>query len=73
MVPVKRVQSSGTLSDEEIRILREKQSFKPGGSYIYTPGRNVKSHKEIQNERIEKYIEDHGEEIYEKLEDKYGN
>ena len=62
-----------TLSDEEIRILREKQSFKSGGSYIYTPGRNVKSHKQLQNEQIEKYIEEHGEQIYEKLEDKYGN
>lgn len=28
-------------SDEEIRILREKQSFKSDGGYIYTPGRHV--------------------------------
>src|SRR5690606_15210533 len=47
--------SGEILSDEEIRILREKQSFKPGGSYIYTPGRIVKSHKELQDEQIEKY------------------
>lgn len=28
-------------SDEEIRILREKQSFNSDGGYIYTPGRHV--------------------------------
>lgn len=28
-------------SDEEIRILREKQSFKSDGGYINTPGRHV--------------------------------
>lgn len=28
-------------SDEEIRILREKQSFKSDGGYIYTPGRRI--------------------------------
>lgn len=56
-------------SDEEIRIMREKQSFKPGGSYIYTPGRNVPS----REEEIQKFIDKHGQEIYEQLEDKYGN
>ena len=57
------------LSDEEIRILREKQSFKPGGSYIYTPGRNVPS----REKEIQRFIDKHGQEIYEQLEDKYGN
>ena len=57
------------LSDEEIRILREKQSFKPGGSYIYTPGRNVPS----REKEIQRFIDKYGEEIYEQLEDKYGN
>jgi len=57
------------LSDEEIRILREKQSYKSDGSYIYTPGRHVPS----REEEIEKYIDKHGEEIYEELHDKYKN
>lgn len=34
------------LSDEEIRILREKQSFKSDGGYIYTPGRKVPKRRE---------------------------
>lgn len=61
------------LSDEEIRILREKQSFKSGGSYIYTPGRNVPSYKELHDRAIEDYIDKHGEDIYDELSDKYGN
>ena len=60
---------SHNYSDEEIRILREKQSFQNGGSYIYTPGRHVPS----REEEIKNYIDEHGDEIYEELHDKYGN
>lgn len=66
-------QFDDNLSDEEIRILREKQSYKPGGSYIYTPGRNVKSREKITDEAIEKYLDKHGEELYDELRDKYEN
>ncbi|MAO08077.1 MAG: hypothetical protein CL596_05125 [Alteromonas sp.] len=55
-------------SDEEIRMLREKQSFKSEGSYIYTPGRHVPT----REEEIERYLEDNPdliEEIYEKYRD----
>ena len=64
---------SRNYSDEEIRILREKQSFKSDGSYIYTPGRHVPTYKEVQEKAIKDYIDKHGDEIYEELEDKYGN
>lgn len=60
---------SETLSDEEIRILREKQSYKSDGSYIYTPGRVVKT----REQEIQDYIDKNGRDIYEQLEDEYGN
>ena len=47
------------LSDEEIRILREKQSYKNDGSYIYTPGRRVKT----REQEIQEYIDDNIDEI----------
>lgn len=50
---------SSDLSDEEIRILREKQSFKSDGSYIYTPGRKVKS----REREIQDYIDDNIDDI----------
>lgn len=52
-------------SDEEIRIFREKQSYKSDGSYIYTPGRHVPS----REEEIEDYIRDNPELIEDALED----
>lgn len=51
-------------SDEEIRTLRERQSYNSNGSYIYTPGRHVPS----REEEIENYIEDNIDEIM----DRYG-
>lgn len=49
-------------SDEEIRILKEKQSFKEG--YIHTPGRSVptreeqfEQHMDNNPELIEEYID----------------
>jgi len=44
-------------SDEEIRIFREKQSYKSDGGYIYTPGRHVPS----REEEMEDYIRDNPE------------
>lgn len=46
-------------SDEEIRIMREKQSYQPDGGYIYTPGRKIKT----REEEIESYIEDNIDDI----------
>lgn len=46
-------------SDEEIRIMREKQSYRPG--YIKT------RHVDTRKEEIENYIENHLEEIKEAL------
>lgn len=66
-------QFTETPSDEEIRIMREKQSYKPGGSYIYTPGRNVPSYEKMHEKAIEKYLDDQGEELYDELRDKYGD
>lgn len=57
------------LSDEEIRILREKNSYRTDGRYIYTPRRIVPT----REQEIENYIEKHGRDIYEQLEDEYGN
>ena len=67
--PFVKIPKSRNYSDEEIRILREKQSFKNDGSYIYTPGRHVPT----REEEIQNYIDEHGDEIYEELQDKYGN
>ncbi len=39
--PRKYHKNLNNYSDEEIRILREKQSYKSDGGYIYTPGRHV--------------------------------
>lgn len=47
------------LSDEEIRMLREKQSYKSNSTYIYTPGRHVKT----REQEIEEYIEDNIDDI----------
>jgi len=47
------------LSDEEIRTLREKHSYKNDGSYIYTPGRRVKT----REQEIQEYIDDNIDEI----------
>lgn len=52
-------------SDEEIRIIREIESFKTEGTYIYTPGRHVPS----RQEEIRDYIEDNIDDIL----DEYGN
>ena len=71
LVPVR--QQSKNYSDEEIRILREKQSFQSDGSYIYTPGRHIPTREELSRKEIERYIDKHGEEVYEELHDKYGN
>lgn len=71
-VPTKR-QWSNNYSDEEIRMLREKQSFKNDGSYIHTPGRYVPTRKELDEKAIEDYIDEHGQELYDELEDKYGD
>lgn len=71
--PFIQVPKSKNYSDEEIRILREKQSFQSGGSYIYTPGRHVPTREELSRKEIERYIDKHGEELYEELHDKYGN
>jgi len=46
-------------SDAEIRMMREEQSFKSDGGYIYTPGRHVRT---IEDE-IEEYIMDNPEVI----------
>jgi len=54
-----------TYTDEEIRMLREKQSFKSNGGYIYTPGRRVPS----REEQIEDYIRDNPRLIEDALED----
>lgn len=67
------VQRSKNYSDEEIRIIREKHSFNNDGSYIYTPGRHVPTQKELTEQAIEDYIDEHGEELYEQLEDRYGD
>ncbi len=53
-------------SDEEIRMLREKQSYQSDGSYIYTPGRYVPT----REEEIEQYLEDNPE-VIEEIYDKY--
>lgn len=58
--------SFNNYSDEEIRMLREKQSYKSNGSYIYTPGRHVPS----REQEIENYLEDNPE-IIEEIYDKY--
>lgn len=71
--PLINVPKSKNYSDEEIRILREKQSFQNDGSYIYTPGRHVPTREELSRKEIERYIDKHGEEVYEELHDKYGN
>ncbi len=49
------------ISDEEIRMLREIRSYKGDGSYIYTPGRRVKS----REREMQDYIEDNIDEILE--------
>lgn len=52
-------------SDQEIRELR-----KNNPEYIIrAPGRNIKSEKEIFEERMEQYIEDHHDEIIERYRD----
>lgn len=51
-------------SDTEIKMMRELQSYKSDGRYIYTPGRYIKS----DEEKIRDYIEEHIDEIL----DEYG-
>ena len=60
-------------SDDEIRMLREKQSFKGDGSYIYTPMRSVPTREKQIEKEVQKYIDKHGDRLYEELEAKYGN
>lgn len=55
-----------TYTDEEIRMLRERESFKSSGTYIYTPGRHVPS----REQEIENYLEDNPE-VVEEIYDKY--
>ena len=49
------------ITDEEIRMLRERRSYKSDGSYIYTPGRRVKS----REREMQDYIDDNIDEILE--------
>lgn len=49
------------ISDEEIRMLREIRSYKGDGSYIYIPGRRVKS----KEREMQDYIDDNIDEILE--------
>ena len=68
-----QIPRSYNYSDDEIRDLREKQSFKEDGSYIYTPMRSIPSREKQIDKQVRKYIDEHGDQLYEELEDKYGN
>lgn len=54
-------------SDEEIRSLREIHSYNSGGYYLHTPGRDVPT----REKEIERYLDRHGEDLYNELRDKY--
>lgn len=58
--PEEKVRATN-ISDEEIRMLREIRSYKGDGSYIYTPGRRVKT----KEREMQDYIDDNIDEILE--------
>lgn len=60
---------SHNYSDQEIRDIREIHSYNSNGTYIRTPGRKVRT---LEKE-VERYIDKHGEELYEELRDYYGD
>lgn len=53
-------------TDTEIRMMRERESYKSRGTYIYTPARHVPT----REEEIENYLEDNPI-IMEEFHDKY--